>query len=206
MLVKSIIVAMSLLVSNVYAEVLSAPPEKVNKQEKYFFFSHGSGLYKSYADRARDRWQEKVSALEELGFVMITEEREKGGDSDYALKMAEWIDVLIEKGVPAKNIHVGGYSRGARLSLTVSDVLANGEINYFLLAGCYPNDEFGDDIKGRILSIYDSGDDLFDSCAEFITVKKGVSFKEVIVDSSYGHGMGSSVRDEWMDPFLAWLK
>ena len=190
----------------VYSEVLTTPPDKIDKQVKYFFFSHGSGLYKSYADRAREKWQDKVSALEELGFVMITEEREKGGDEDHALKMAEWIDKLIDKGVPAKNIYVGGYSRGARLSLTVSDILSNKEINYFLLSGCYPNDEFGDDIKGRILSIYDNGDDLFDSCAPYITLNEDITFKEVEVDSGYGHGMGSSVRDEWMDPLLAWLK
>ena len=206
MLVKAIIVVMSLLVSNVYAEVLSAPPVKINKQANYFFFSHGAGLYKSYAERAKERWQEKVRAIEDLGFVMITEEREKGGDDNYALKMSEWVDALIDKGLPAENIYIGGYSRGARLSLTVSDILSNSKINYFLLAGCYENDEFGDDIKGRILSVYDSGDELFSSCAGYITKNKDIDFKEIIVDSGYGHGMGSSVRGEWMDPLIVWLK
>lgn len=206
MLSKTIIIILSLLTSNIYAEILSSPPEQVNKNAKYFFFGHGSGLYKSYADRARENWQDKVKAIEELGFVMITEEREKGNDNDYAFKIADWIDALMKKGVPAKNIYVGGFSRGARLSITVSDIVSNNEVNYFLLAGCYPKDEFGDDIKGRILSVYDSGDDLFDACANYITLNKDITFKEVTVDSGFEHGMGSSVRDEWMKPLLAWLK
>lgn len=206
MIIKTIIILISLLVSNVNAEVLSAPPEKINTQAKYFFFSHGAGLYKSHAERAKERWQEKVGAIEELGYIMITEEREKGGDEDYALKMSDWIDTLMDKGVLANNIYVGGYSRGARLSLTVSDILSNSKINYFLLAGCYEHDDYSGEIKGRILSIYDDGDDLFSPCTGLITLNKDITFKEVEVDSGYGHGMGSSVRDEWMDPLLAWLK
>lgn len=206
MIIKTIIVFMSLIASNAYAEIFAAPPEQANKEARYFFFSHGAGLYKSYADKARDKWQSKVKELEGHDFIMITEERENGGDDDYAFKMTDWIESLIKKGVPAKNIFVGGYSRGARLSLAVSNILSNSDINYFLLAGCYPNDEFGDDIKGNILSVYDNGDNLFSPCADFITPKKGITFKEVIVDSGYGHGMGSSVRDEWMDPLLAWIK
>jgi len=206
MFVRSIVIALSLCVSNAYAEIRTAPPETVDTQAKYFFFGHGAGLYKSYADSAREKWQDKVSAIENLGFIMITEEREKGGDEDYALKMSDWIDTLMDKGVPAKNIYVGGYSRGARLSLMVSDVLSNSNINYFLLSGCYPRDNFGDDIKGNILSVYDSEDKIFEACADYIKLNKDITFKEVEVESGYGHGMGKSVRDEWMDPLLAWLK
>ena len=206
MLLKSLFIVMSLFVSNTYAEVLSAPPDKVDKQAKYFFFAHGAGLYKRHADSARERWQDKVKAIEELGFIMITEERENGGDEDYALKMSDWIDTLLDKGVPANNIYIGGYSRGARLSLTVSDILSNSKINYFLLAGCYEHDDYSGDIKGRILSVYDNDDNLFSPCTGLITLNKDINFKEVEVNSGYGHGMGSSVRDEWMDPLLAWLK
>ena len=206
MIVKTIVVIISLIASNAYAEILSEPPEQVNQEAKYFFFGHGAGLYKNYADRARENWQDKVNAIEDLGFIMITEERERGGDDDYALKIAEWIDTLTDKGVPAKNIYVGGYSRGARLAIAVSDIVSNNQINYFLLAGCYHNDEFGADIKGRILSVYDDGDSLFSPCADFITNNHDINFKEIVVNSGYEHGMGASVRDDWMEPLVAWLK
>ena len=60
-------------------------------------------------------------------------------------------------------------------------------------------------MKGRILSVYDSGDTLFNSCFS-LENQNGITYKEVIVDSGYEHSMGAEVRSDWMDPLLAWLK
>ena len=193
-------------VSSVSAEVLTTPPENPSKEKKYFFFMHGSGLFGDYADRARDNWQDKAHTISSKGFTVITEERHDYDlDHEYAIKVAEYVDTLIKKGIAAKNITVGGYSRGSRIALRVANILLNPDINYFLLAGCYYEDELGADMKGRILSVYDSGDTLFNSCFS-LENQNGITYKEVIVDTGYEHSMGAEVRSDWMDPFLAWIK
>lgn len=207
MLMKVMSVVFCMFMSSVSAAMLATPPEKPAADKKYVFFMHGAGLYKSYADSAREQWQEKVSAIESKGFIVISEERPNSKDeSEYAFKVSDWVTDLLKKGVPAKNITVGGYSRGARVSIIVSDLVANSEVNYVLLAGCYVRDEFGDDMQGRILSIYDLDDKIFGSCAEAVAGKEGITFKEVELDTGYGHGMGKEVRDEWLNPMLDWIK
>lgn len=206
MLFRTISIIFCLFISSVSAEVLKEPPENPSKEKKYFFFMHGSGLFGSNEDRARDNWQDKVHTISGDGFTVITEERHDYDiDLDYATKVSELVNTLIAKGVPEKNIIVGGYSRGSRISLMVADILRNREVNYFLLAGCYYEDELGSDMKGRILSVYDSGDHLFNSCFS-LENKEGITYKEVIVDSGYEHHMGAQVRSDWYEPLMNWLK
>lgn len=206
MLLRSMTVLLCLLSHPLSAEILNSPPEVPDKNAKYFFFMHGSGLYKHNIEQARQNWQDKVHAIANYGFTMITEERKPFWDNDYGVKIATYVDTLLKKGVPAKHITVGGYSRGARIALEVSNIVSNSGVNYFLLAGCYNQDIYGKNIKGHILSVYDSGDLLFNTCSHAFNIKEGIIFKEVIVRTGYGHSMGAKVRNEWLEPMLEWLK
>lgn len=82
------------------------------------------------------------------------------------------MNALYQAGVPAKHITVVGASKGAGITIYISHMLANNEVNYVLLAICNPDNlkAFNHDqvfLYGNVLSIYDSSDELAGSCQEY---------------------------------------
>jgi hypothetical protein len=116
---------------------------------------------------------------------------------------------LIDKGVPAINITVSGYSKGGRMTAVVSSLLANKQINYVILAGCRESDisQYNLKLTGRVLSIYDKGDDQFGSCsALFKTGGEDLVSDEIVLTLGKGHGAFYSPRKEWVEPMVKWAK
>jgi hypothetical protein len=119
----------------------------------------------------------------------------------------------MEMGVPAKNITVSGFSKGSVIALAVSGAVQNPEVNYVLLAGCsdFLNDKYQVDASlasGRILSIYDKGDEKFGSCKSMIKKSDSVKFKEKKLNTGKGHKLFKIPKEkfikEWRDPLLKW--
>ena len=82
-----------------------------------------------------------------------------------------------------------------------------------LLAGCskYLNDKYNVDpakAVGRILSIYDSGDDKFGSCDVLLRESAGLIFKETELNSGKGHNVFRIPKEkfikQWRDPLIKW--
>jgi predicted esterase len=146
---------------------------------------------------------------------VISEVRGDTDPNSYALDLKKQIDHLLAKGVPAKNITVSGFSKGAVIALATASVMNNPEISYILLAGCsdYLNDKCevaADKAVGRILAIYDSEDDKFGSCSGTISTDNGTVLEETELDSGKGHKVFRIPKEkfieQWRDPLLGWIQ
>ena len=112
----------------------------------------------------------------------------------------------------ASDISVVGASKGAGITIYVSNILKNKEINYVLLAICHPDQvlffiQEGISLEGNVLSIYDSNDQFAGTCQELFTYSKGSGvgrFDEIVLEIGIGHGILYQPFDEWILPTVHW--
>ena len=196
---------------SVQAGVDSDIPSSPDASEKYVFYLHGSA---EESDGSGEKYEAAVDAISGETDNVISEVR---GDTDpnaYAEKLKTQVNTLISKGVPAKNITISGFSKGSIIALAAAGAINNPNVNYVLLAGCSEdlNNKYSVDAKkaaGRILSIYDSGDEKFESCEETIKPSSKVKFEEIDLDSGKGHKIFRIPKDkfieQWRDPLIEWV-
>lgn len=189
-----------------------------NAAEKHLIYIQGCCVKKMNGPVARD-YQTIAQELREAGFNVFFELRTADvTDSDeqaqaYAAKVARYVQELLAKGVAPEDITVSGFSLGSSTALVASGLIANPKINYVLLAGCPMGANIRvtidyTKVRGRILSIIDSKDDKFGSCAA--RLPSGTNFKEITLDSGEGHKV-FRLSDEsslklWKTPLEAWAK
>lgn len=155
-------------------------------------------------------YQSMLDNFASNGFNVISEVRSSGtGIYDYASNVAEQVKKLINTGVPASHITISGFSKGGRMTLVVSSLLNNKDLNYVVLAGCRTSDieSFNLNPSGRLLSIFDSNDDSFESCSEiFSEGKDNLQAREIVLNVGDGHGVFYTPMAEWINPMIAWAK
>jgi hypothetical protein len=193
-------------------------PDLIDATQQYMFYLHGKiiedqGIPAISPDYGEYEYQAILEKLSNYDFVVISEQRAKNTDSlEYARMVVEQITTLMSAGVPAKNITVVGASKGAGITVYVSHLLGNNEVNFVIMAICNPDNLKGfkqDQIFlfGNVLSIYDSSDELAGSCQELFTFSedKGISkYKEVVLNIGTGHGILYKPLDEWIIPVIQW--
>lgn len=202
-----------LLISNVLlADSYSAAPAEPNPNDKYLFYLHGSA---EEEDGENEKYEAAIEAAGSGSAHVISEVRGDTDPNTYAAGLKKQIDHLLAKAVPAKNITVSGYSKGAVIALATAAVMQNPGINYVLLAGCSDelNDKYSitaDNAVGRILAIYDSGDSKFGSCVGMIKTGNGTILEETELDSGKGHKLFRIPKEkfisQWRDPMLKWVE
>ena len=190
--------------------VVSEIPSNPDASEMYIFYLHGSA---EEDEGSTEKYEAAVEAIAESSATVISEVRDDTDPNAYAEKLKAQVNILISKGVPAKNITVSGFSKGSIIALTASGVINNPNVNYVLLAGCseFLNEKYNVDpakAVGRILSIYDSGDDKFESCDGMINSSTKVKFEETDLDSGKGHKVFRIPKEkfieQWRDPLVDW--
>ena len=190
--------------------IVSDIPSNPDASGKYIFYLHGSV---EEDEGSTEKYEMALEAIAESSAIVISEVREDTNPDTYADKLKNQVNVLIRKGVPAKNITVSGFSKGSIITLVTAGVIQNSDVNYVLLAGCsgYLNQKYGVDPKkaeGRILSIYDSGDEKFGSCSGVINNSDRVRFEEYELDSGKGHKLFRIPKEkfieQWRDPLVGW--
>lgn len=201
----------SIVSQSVYAgSVVEEVPADPDASEKYIFYLHGSV---EESDGETDKYVTAVEAIAESSATVISEVRGDTEPNIYAQKIKGYVEHLISKGVPAKNITVSGFSKGSIIALASSGVINNPDVNYVLLAGCseFLNEKYAIDpakAVGRILSIYDSGDGKFESCDGMISSSNKVKFEETELDSGKGHKLFRIPKgkfiEQWRDPLVEW--
>ena len=188
--------------------------------KQYMFYLHGKiiedeGIPAISPEYGEYEYQEILEKLEGYGIVVISEQRAKYTDADaYARKITEQITSLLEAEVPAKNITVVGASKGAWITVYISHLLENEEVNFVIMAICHPDnlEAFKQDqitLVGNILSIYDSADELAGSCQELFSISegKGISkYEELILNIGTGHGILYKPLEEWIIPVVEWAE
>jgi len=193
-------------------------PESVDSTKHYLFYLHGKiiedqGIPAVSPDYGEYEYKAILEKLSSYGFVVISEQRVKNTDSmEYAKKITEQVTALLKAGVPARNITIVGASKGAGITIFVSHLLENEEVNYVIMAICDPatveelkQNEIS--LYGNVLSIYDSTDELAGSCRELFSFSegKGISkHNEIVLNVGTGHGILFKPLDEWIIPVIQW--
>lgn len=202
------LIPLSLILS--ISMLLSACVTTGSGSTKYIYYLHGSA---EEMDGSTEKYEMAIDAISQGSAKVISEVRGDTNPLEYAEKLKTQVTDLINKGIPAKDITISGYSKGAIIALAASTTINNPNINYVLLAGCssFLNEKYGispDLAVGRILSIYDADDEKFGSCADDLKKLKKVKFKEIELDSGKGHKLFRIPKEkfieQWRDPLLDW--
>ena len=120
----------------------TSTPTSINAESRYLFFLHGKIVEKKGIPATSRRYGDydyldMLDTFASNGFNVISETRSSGTDvHDYAFKITDQVVELIRSGVPASHITVSGFSKGGRMTMIVSSILNNKDINYVVLAGC----------------------------------------------------------------------
>ncbi len=132
----------------------------------------------------------------------------------YATKVADQVKSLLAKGTAPEDITVGGYSLGSVTAMFASIEIANPKVNFVLLAGCPGKGSLGargidySKVQGRILSLVDVKDHLFESCKSHLP--ESALKKEVEFDSGHGHAIFRYTTNQanklWKEPLEEWAK
>jgi len=190
--------------------VISDVPADPDLSVKYIFYLHG---VKEEQKGSTKKYEGAVEAIAKGSATVISEVRGDTDPNTYALRLKEQVGRLLEKGVPAKNITLSGYSKGSIIALAAAGAIQIAELNYVLLAGCSEalNLKYHVDSKkviGRLLSIYDSRDTTFGSCEGIIVNSDQVQFEEIELDSGKGHKLFGLIKEkfieQWRDLLLDW--
>ena len=151
-----------------------------------------------------------IAALQRSGLTVESEVRPKDTNPRaYAETVAADIRAKLAAGVPPSHITVAGASKGSVIASLVSTSLQQPQIRYVLIANC--NDwlirEMKPRLSGEILSIYESSDDIGQTCEPLVKLSPGVTrFSEVRLDTGLGHGIVYRPMREWLGPAVAWAK
>ena len=195
--------------------VLTEPPDPVDPAGDYLFYLHGQiveekGPRPEHPQLGIYEYEAIRDTLAAHGLTVISEARPAGTDVwTYAEKVKAQVETLLAAGVEPERITVAGHSKGGAIAILTSSLLQNDRVNYVFLACC------GDwmianpriDLRGRILSIYDVGDEFAFPCRRaFEHTGHPLDAQEIEIDTGWGHGAFYRPMADWLEPMMAWLE
>ena len=195
-------------------------PPPIDPAMQYLFYLHGKiiedqGIPAISPVFGEYQYETILKTLSSFGFAVISEIRSKDTDSiEYAKNISSQIKALINAGVPPGNITVVGASKGAGITIFVSNFLHNEEVNFVLMGIC--STETAEIIRtdkiylvGNVLSIYETSDELAGSCQDIFSSSFGERISrsdEVVLTTGLGHGFLYQPLDDWINPVVEWAK
>ena len=194
--------------------IQSSLPENINTQDRYLFYLHGKIIEIEGTDAVSPQFgtyefAEILQYLADAGYEVIGEVRTSPTDvTDYAGHVAEQVRDLLRQGVPDRNITIVGFSKGAGISILISTMLHNPDLNFALLAICGEEitSSSGLDLSGRILSLYENSDPYGSSCEQLVERSSGVTdFTEIAFNTGKSHGAFYTADPAWLDPLISWI-
>lgn len=194
-------------------------PTSIDPAKRYMFYLHGriiedQGIAAVSSDYGTYEYEAILEKLASHGFTMISEQRQKNTDGvKYAERVASQVTELLNAGVPAKNITVVGASKGAVITLAISNILANKGLSFVLMGTCDPETvqlykKRNIFLYGHVLTIRDAVDELSGSCQELFAFSEGkiARHEELILNIGMGHGILYKPLDEWILPTVEWAE
>lgn len=200
-----------LLVLGVLHEVPKTPYPRAH----YVIYLHGRIIEEQGPRPTHPEWgvyeyQKILDTLAAPGLTVISEQRRSGTDMDkFAEHVAGQVRNLLAAKVPAENIAVVGFSKGGGIAIRTSAILKNDKVSFVFLGACGDGDFSSStlDVRGRILSIYESSDEIGRSCAQLFAKSKGAGErKEIKIETGKHHGAFFEPRKEWTVPVLSWVQ
>ncbi len=192
-------------------------PTSIDPTKRYMFYLHGriiedQGIPAVSAEYGEYKYEAILEKLAGFGFTVISEQRPKNTDGmRYAERVAGQVTELLSAGVPGENIMVVGASKGAGITIALSNFLANKELNFVLMGTCDPETtqlfmQQNAFLYGNVLAIRDSVDELAGSCQKLFVFSEGkiARHEEIVLHVGTGHGILYNPLDEWMLPVIQW--
>jgi len=223
-----LIAATALMVSALSAPAFAGAvhndvPKKVDPAKRYLIYLHGGWpeirpITDPHPKHGLFDYEGVLAGLAARDFEVISElRREKTNPRRYArTKVIPQITALIEKGVPANQITVAGFSKGGNMVLVLSGLAKLPELNFVNMAGCgagnfrkaydaiLANDAAK--MQGRMLSLYDQADTISGTCDEAAKLAPRLKMTEEKLTIGAGHGTFYTARPEWLDRITAWAQ
>jgi hypothetical protein len=187
-------------------------PSSVDSSAKHLFFLHNYYV-ETHGPEGACKYYDILKAFADNGFTVISEVRSgKIVPSKYASKVIGQVKRLLDTGVPPENITIAGHSKGGVITLCVASRLGNPKVGFIVMAGCgikplaqdYPDFTA---LKGDFLSIYATSDAVAGSCSTaFSKAGRGISSREVKIESRKGHALFFQPEDIWLEPVMTWFR
>lgn len=194
-------------------------PTSIDPSNRYLFYLHGriiedQGIPAVSAEYGTYEYEAILAKLASYGFAIISEQRMKDTDGmKYAERVAGQVTKLLEAGVPTKSITIIGASKGAAITIAISNFLVNKEVNFVLMGTCDPETiqlykQQNIFLYGNVLTIRDSVDEISGSCQELFNVSEGkiARHEEIVIHIGTGHGILYKPLDEWILPAVQWAE
>jgi len=198
-------------------------PDKVDPSKHYLIYLHGAWpeshpLSELHPKRGKFEYEKILAELAARDFEVISElRRTKTNPRKYAReRVVPQVKSLLEKGVPANNVTVVGFSKGGGMVLVLSTMLKAPFVNLVNLAGCGAGrfraayDSFlandAPKMQGRMLSLYDQAETIAGSCSEAAALGKRLTMTEEILKIGKGHGSFYSPHPAWLDRVAKWSR
>lgn len=194
--------------------IVSDLPDEIDPDGRYLFYLHGQivedqGVRPVHPEFGVYEYEKILASLASEGFVVVSEARGPATDGEaYARKVVGQVEALLGAGVAPERISVVGFSKGGGIAVVVSSLLENEKVSFVFMGTCvnwirnWPEL----DLKGRVLSIYESSDPIAGSCEE--PFSKSIiqpEFEELGLQIGGGHGAFYRPRSEWLDPVVEWV-
>ena len=193
-------------------------PTEIEPSSRYMFYIHGKiiedqGIPAISPEFGEYRYEDILRTLQSFGFVIISEQRPKNANSmEYAQRTVAQVHKLLSSGVPPESITVVGASKGGAITMIISHLLKNSELNYVLLGSCDSptvNDlvQQSAPLFGNVLAIHDSSDVYADSCDDLFAFSEGKGIghhDELVLHVGTGHGILYKPLLEWVLPTVQW--
>jgi hypothetical protein len=197
--------------ANIFRDV----PANIDARARYLFYLHGRIIEDKGARAVHERhgvyeYEKILETFKAAGFQVISETRAKDTDvGQYAAKVSGQVNALLKAGVAPRSITVVGASKGSGIAMHVSTLLKHRDVNFVIMAGCgegtLKNQAL--DLYGRVLSIYDAGDEGIGTCDALFARSAGLNGrKEIEINLGLGHGFLYRPYKEWIEPAIEWAK
>lgn len=189
---------------------LKTVPAQILLHKRYLFYLVGDA-----ENMGLKNYQAIIKALVAPGFVVISNPiKDNGYNAGYVQGLASEVKLLLNAGVPPKNITVAGYFHGGMTVIRLASLLNNPAMNYVVISGSPRADgavQFPADAEidpaGMILNIYDRDDKDFGSLNDYLK-DKGIKIRAFCNDrplkTGKGRAFGFQPMKEWLEPTINW--
>lgn len=189
-----------------------------SEEDNYVFFLHNKYL-ETHNDGDYDtvyktniEYAKIIDSFRKDSFVVISEKRAPNTNGiEYAKKIVNQIDSLLQKGVKPNHITVIGTSKGGYIAQYVSTFKKNSNLNYVFI-GSFQESDLKDmpdiNFSGNILTIYEKSDKYGVSAIKRKenSLLKINHFKEIELNTGLKHGFLYKAMDEWIVPSKKWAR
>jgi hypothetical protein len=206
---RAILVAPLFMVSSALAGTVDRDvPTLPAADQHYLLYMHG-GYVEKRGEDGNYQYSVILKELAKADINVIGEVRGSTKFGQYARKIAAGVNTLLDAGVPAQNITVGGHSKGGFLSLIASTMIANPNIRFAIMSACglestqfyRPYKKFikkdAQKLQGNFLVAWEQSDSVAKDCDKALK-KSGMPYRNVEMDIGGGHQLFYKPDPVWI--------